>query len=606
MSERRRRHARSRFAAPTLLGILAVIAVVGPGTTSMALLTAETAAGSLQVRGATVHAPTSLTLASVEGASALTYPVSASWTPPATGAAPSRYVVYRKSASDTSWPAEPTYSSVPVQLLDDDPTLTECASYSYRVVSAYKALRSETALEATVVNDHDAPRLLDSSIEAHPDGRAAVSGFLRPGTTFFVHANVRDNCELAPGTVPTVDVSGLAVGDPVALLRAPMRAASGAAADGKTYDFVAGPFTARSELADGGAPVWRVRAVDATQHVLDAPGAAAVVDGTGPRVTGHAVSVGDSDAPGGQMEIRPGGSFRIEARITEHGSGVAPGATVDTSALTDAAGATATPLAGSGGTGADLPYVSPAHAAKTNLVHASTPPFAFQVTDRLGNVSGDVGTATVDALGPQLAGCALATTGGYLRAGATLTLTFDDDMWTGSLFAGWDGAARSINAIAQDGSGDTSDSLTYPGAGLLSGPGQSGHPLGSPSWITGGAVLLHGSIISAADRTWTIVFGGDGTDVRVPPTGERAGSTISLSTNLRDSAGNALIAGGVPCSISGPAAPPEQEDDPHPGQGGEGGLGGQGGSGGTPHPGQGGQPGEGGLGGQGGLGGHGG
>lgn len=555
MSTRRARNTRRarRATGPLVAGTIALTAILGPGLTSGATLYAEQGLGSLQVTGASIAGPGagSLRLAPfgsvLPGSSGSRQPVAVTWAPPTTLSMPDSYRVYRRVSGATTWPTEALGAPLTTRFLDE--SARNCATYDYRVESAYKALRSATAVEATITTDGTAPTIGASYIEAAPAGLAAVRGYVKPGAAFYVYAQVDDDCGLGTGSKLTADLT--AFGGSAAT---PLVAGTFTPGDGsQQFNYKAGPIVA-GQLPDG-TRGWTVRATDANGNEAQAAGAAAIVDGTGPTAptAPQAVAAVTDWYAGAHAAIRGHADYRIYAQLQDNGAGVAAGSTADVRNLTTGASAVAL-AAGSYQAGPVASWTLRSATITTSVAalhDGSTPGFTIQARDVLGNVSSIPGVAYVDEVGPQLTSCSMQSSDAIWGAGDQTSLAFNEPIVPATAVPGWSGVnAVGIGATAVN---DTpSDTITFSSTTLLTG-GASKYVLGSRDWVTASTGLPGTTLARSSDTGWVITFGDGGANVKIPA--ERSGASIRLSQSLLDAAGNPLDVRTVPCSIAAGAAP---------------------------------------------------
>ncbi len=547
----RRRLAR-RVTTPMLMGVLALAAVAGPGMTSQATLYAEHALGAVQITGATVGDPVGpLVLSSVDApvASAQdTFPVTGAWGTPIALTAPDRYLVYRKPVASDSWASTPILETATPTFTDE--SAAHCASYDYRVYAGFKALRSRIALDETIVNDHAAPIVAGTYIEAAPDGREPVGGFLRPATPFYVYAHISDDCALADATL-TVDLRSLGVPNVVQFETIPDDGRI--TREGVSYNFRAGPFTAAASLPDGAAPTWTIRADDGRGNVANVNGRSATVDGTGPSGTTEAVS--DTNwYVGAHAAVRAVGGARVHATIEDAGVGLSAATpTVDASSF--AVTPSGRPLhAGSFTTGTtSWSWRSDALIVRA-LGHDSTRDFTITAVDKLGNVGTITGTAHVDNVGARLTSCSMRSVDALWGLGDTTTLRFSEPVLPSDAVDGWAGTPPvGISAVARDG-------VLLPDFMQHDTDVFGVYSLGY-GWVSSGAVSFNGTTLSrTTDNEFQVTYGASSRDVTIPV---GAQPSMTLGGQLRDAAGNRLGLATVPCAPTAGApeasieAPPE-------------------------------------------------
>lgn len=533
--------------------MLALAVVAGPGMTSQAVLRAESTLGTFGFTGATVHDPLGpLLLESLPRAtasSAAINPIGGTWGAPATalaGAAAYSYEVQRRV--DTGAANEPAWQTItttfPAATRFVDPNAAACERYDYRVRAAYLNLRSVGAVQSSIVNDQEAPTVGVTLVEAVPSGAASgVSGYVRPGHTFYVYAQVNDDCGLADGML-TADLS--AFGGPTA---APLQARDGGAGrwtrDGISFNFRAGPFTAGTTLADG-STAWTIATDDGRGNRASASGAAAIVDGTGP--TGALDAISDTGwYAGAHGSIRPLGGFRVYADVTDAGVGLNGAVHVDASRVAWGAGAAALdagsyPVQGRTWSLRSQPLVA-------RFAGGSQRTMTITAVDRLGNASTITAPAYVDDVQPRLTSCSMSSADHLWGAPDTTTLTFSEPINPADAIAGWDGAGSSvINAVARDGV-ILPDIMEHDGVGTF-----GVYSLGR-GWVSGGPVTFGGTTLSrSSDTTFVITYGAASREL-VIPTG--ATPRVTIGGGLRDAAGNFLQWSSVACTIAAGAEPLE-------------------------------------------------
>ncbi|MCW2962425.1 MAG: hypothetical protein JWM90_2812 [Thermoleophilia bacterium] len=540
---------------------MALAAVVGPGMTSQAALTAERPLGLVHVSGASVLMPTGpLALASVNRPASSSFPIDVqpvhgSWLAPVAGsAAPDAYEVYRRAAESASdeWTSLQRVDTPSGGLLAPtsfrDTTAVHCAAYDYRVISAFKALRSSGAIEGSIVNDMAAPALEASYVEAQPNGVTALGGYIRPGHAVYVYANVSDDCGSVDLSKLTADVSALGGGAAMPLV-AGAWTPNGSAT---TFGFRAGPFTAASGLADGATAVgtWHVNVDDGRGNATQRPGASAIVDGTGPSIASARAINADAWYPNGQRPTLGSGSqFRVFANIAEAGSGLAvSGPSVDSSMVGTHGQGDVQLQAGAWSAGPEGPWAYRSNPRTVrDLTHGSTPTFSITATDRLGNVTTKEFPAYVDNVGPRLRSCTMSSSDIYWNAGDSTTLVFDE-----AIAPAFVNGAAITATVMKDGT------IRY-GGNLV-----DTHAVGVLPWVTGNApVNVDATTTATSDHaTWALSYLGGGEAVALPI--ERS-STMRMSDKLTDSAGNSLQQTDARCAIVAPPTPPVVVEPPSTG-----------------------------------------
>ncbi|MCW2956600.1 MAG: hypothetical protein JWO69_1469, partial [Thermoleophilia bacterium] len=421
-----------------------------------------------------------------------------------------------------------------------------CNAYDYRVVSAFKALRSAGAIEATIVNDHRAPTVERSWVEAAPTGVAPKGGFIRPGHKVYLYAQIADDCGLDLSKL-TVDASALGGGAALPLTKR----TAGWSADGAPASFnYRAEFIASATLTDGatGDGAWHVNVDDGRDNEAVVDGASAVVDGTGPAKVGEpqAVSSDTNWFAGDTASIRAISAFQVYANLSDAGSGLVGTPRLNASDV----GLGANNLAMSAGTypiGTHTYGFRSADRASRLLGHGSARTFSIAVTDRLGNASTVIGTAHFDNIAPKLVSCTMRSDDQYWGNGDTTTLDFNEGVLPSSALSAWSGAAKTINATVMNGV-FLPDFISYGGNFILS------HHLGSRDWITGikPSRALTSAITATTATQWTISYAGGGQGIDIPSS--RSNASILMAAGLRDAAGNTAFVTGAECGIEAAAA----------------------------------------------------
>lgn len=288
-----------------------------------------------------------------------------------------------------------------------------------------------------------------------------------------------------------------------------------------------------------------LRAVRGAWTASEGPRGAAIAigppDATPPVVAAVAVAPDGGTVSG---YLRPGGTYRVFARVTDDASGVAA-ATADVATLT--AGATGVVLTSIGGPwtldGAAFGWRSAAIVASSSLTSGATPSFSVTATDAAGNVGGRAGTVAIDGIAP-IADDWQTTNGGVAGradAGDQVAFVFGEPLQPSSVLAGWGGLASAAVVVRIADGGTGNDVLT-----VWNAANTAQLPLGSVSleradYVT--ALVTFGasgtaSTMTMSGGTITVVLGTPGSTATVAGS-NGAWSVWTPSATATDRAGNA-------------------------------------------------------------------
>jgi hypothetical protein len=180
--------------------------------------------------------------------------------------------------------------------------------------------------------------------------------------------------------------------------------------------------------------------------------------------TASAAAIGKT-AGGATGYIKKGGTYYVYANVSDSGNPASGVATVTANVETITAGSTAVALAAGSFTAGGATYNrrSASLTAGAGLA-AGSYGFALTLTDAAGNSATKSGfKITVDNTAP--AGTDVQTTNvgktnGLAEAGDTLSFSFSEAPDPDSILSGWTGAATSVVARLNNGSGSASDTIT--------------------------------------------------------------------------------------------------------------------------------------------------
>lgn len=338
-------------------------------------------------------------------------------------------------------------------------------------------------------------------------------------------------------STPTAAVSGV-------LVRRYDASGSPAAPSGSCASIVLAT-TCLDSPAPTGTFSYGLRAVRGAWTASEGPRGAAVAigppDSTPPVVAAVAVAPDGATVSG---YLRPGGTYRVFARITDDASGVA-GATADATTLTSGAGAVALTAVGGPWTldGATFGWRSGALVASSSLANGTAPTFSVRATDAAGNAGSRSGTVAIDGVAP-IADDWQTTNGGVAGradAGDQIAFVYGEPLQPSSVLAGWSGLASATVVVRISDGGTGNDVLT-----VWNATNTAQLPLGSVSLERGDyvtALVAFGasgtvSTMSMSGGTITVVLGSPGSTATVAGS-NGAWSVWTPSAIATDRAGNA-------------------------------------------------------------------
>jgi len=268
----------------------------------------------------------------------------------------------------------------------------------------------------------------------------------------------------------------------------------------------------------------------------------AMPDFRGPTITRVAIGKNTAGVPIGATDfLKPSGTYRIYAQVTDVGTPPSGTATVIANVTNVTAGQTAVPLTAGNVTAGGQTYNYSSAVLTSGALSNGAKVYTVTATDVAANVSNLNGSVTIDNVVPTPTN--ISASGGIAgrpEVGDVFTVTTNDALDTFSLLANWTGAATPVQVrFVHQGGGDrlqvwdsagttqvafgtinlrsadfTTTTLSFNGSTMTQSGGAITITLGAPIV---GAVTTVGS---AEDMRWTPVAGVT----------DRAGNAIPIST----------------------------------------------------------------------------
>jgi hypothetical protein len=261
----------------------------------------------------------------------------------------------------------------------------------------------------------------------------------------------------------------------------------------------------------------------------------AMPDFRGPTIARIAIGKNSGGATG---FLRPSGTYRIYAMVTDVGTPPSGTATVTANVANVTAGQTAVPLTAGNVTAGGQTYNYSSAVLTAGALSNGLKGFSVVATDVAGNASTLNDSVTIDNAAPAPTNIsASGGTAGRPEIGDVLTLTTNDTLDSFSLLANWTGAATTVQVRFVNNAG--ADRLQiWNSAGTTQLPFGT-IALGRTDFTAGTTLSFNGSTMTQSNGVITVTLGAPftGTQVTVGGTGTMVWTPSATAT---DRAGNAM------------------------------------------------------------------